>query len=30
MNAKEIKEKWTQFKGELKQKWSEFTDEDLQ
>jgi len=30
MNAKQLKEKWTHFKGDLKQKWGKFTDEDLQ
>ena len=30
MNAKQLKGKWTHFKGDLKQKWGKFTDEDLQ
>ena len=29
MNAKQLKGKWTHFKGELKQKWGKFTDDDL-
>jgi uncharacterized protein YjbJ (UPF0337 family) len=29
MNAEQLKEKWTHFKGELKQKWGKFTDDDL-
>jgi uncharacterized protein YjbJ (UPF0337 family) len=29
MNAEQLKEQWTQFKGELKQQWGKFTDQDL-
>jgi uncharacterized protein YjbJ (UPF0337 family) len=29
MNADQLKEKWTQFKGDLKQEWGKFTDHDL-
>jgi len=29
MNAEQLKEQWSQFKGELKQQWGKFTDADL-